>query len=113
MKRGLRIQPLTVKSRMSNTINQTYSLAALLIHATKQEVTKDKIQSIFKTLGVEFSPKIASFFELSADKFSSIITNIGSSSAAPSASASCTAAAKEEEAPKEEESSSQDLGLDF
>lgn len=99
---------------MSNTINQTYSLAALLIHATKQEVTKDRINSVFKTLGLEFSPKIASLFELSADKFSNIISNIGSSSAAPSAGASSSNAdAKEAEAAKEVEEESDDAVLDF
>ena len=100
---------------MSNTITSLYPLSALLIHATKQEVTKEKIQAIFKTLNMEFSPKIASFFALSADKYSSIISNIGGSSSAPVATTTSAASAKPVEvAPVEEESSSDDVAaFDF
>lgn len=99
---------------MSAALNQAYPLAALLIHATKQEVTKERIQAIFKTLELEYSPKVASFFELSADKLSSIISNIGGSAApvaAPAADTKAAPAAKE--AAKEESSSDADLAMDF
>ncbi|ELA42771.1 uncharacterized protein VICG_00086 [Vittaforma corneae ATCC 50505] len=100
---------------MSDTINSTYPLAALLIHATKQEVTKEKMQAVFKTLGLDFSPKMASYFMLSADKYSSIISNIGGGSPAPSSNASVGSATTPaaETAPATEESSSDDVPLDF
>lgn len=100
---------------MSNTINSLYPLSALLIHATQQEVTKEKMQAIFKTLGLEFSPKIASFFTLSADKLSSIISNVGGSASAPAATTAtgATSAKAEEAAPAKEESSSDDAAFDF
>lgn len=98
---------------MASTVEQAYPLAALLIHATKQEVTKEKMNAIFKTLGLEISPKLASFFELSPEKYSNILSNIGGSSSVPSGqSAAAPGAAKQEAAAKEEESS-QELDLDF
>ncbi|KAM0680739.1 hypothetical protein GINT2_001012 [Glugoides intestinalis] len=98
---------------MSATINQAYPLAALLVHATKQEVTKERIQAIFKTLELEFSPKVASFFELSADKLSSIISNIGGSAAPAAASNTNAATAAVKEVEPEEESSDAELAMDF
>jgi large subunit ribosomal protein LP1 len=100
---------------MSDAINSSYPLVALLIHATKQEVTKEKMQAVFKTLGLDFSAKIASYFALPADKFSSIITNIGSSGSAPASNAAA-AESKVEDVPEkeEEESSDSDAGaFDF
>lgn len=99
---------------MSNTttINSAYPLSALLIHASKQEVTKEKIQAVFNTLGLEFSPKTASFFELSSDKYVSMISNLGSSSSAPVASAATTSK-KEEAVPEAKEEESADEPLDF
>lgn len=99
----------------TTTINSAYPLSALLIHSSKQEVTKDKIQAIFKTLGLEFSPKIASFFELTSDKYVSMISNLGSSSA-PVAGTATSSSKKEEEAPaaaEKEESSDANLDFDF
>lgn len=96
---------------MSNTtIKSAYPLSALLIHASKQEVTKEKMQAVFKSLGLEFSPKIASFFVLTADKYASMISNIGSSSAPVAAS---TSVKKEEVAAVEEKESSSDAQLDL
>lgn len=98
---------------MSNNINSTYPLSALLIHATKQEVTKEKMQAVFDVLGVEFSSKLASYFTLSAEKYATMISNIGSSSA-PAAAAATSEKKEEAAAPEEKsESSDADLGLDF
>lgn len=99
---------------MSNKINKSYPLAALLINATNQEVTKERIEAIFSTLNLEFSSKIASMFCLSAQKYRDIMSSIGSSSsAAPNVCGSSTAAATAEEEAPEEESSSDDMVLDF
>lgn len=99
---------------MSVAINSSYPLAALLIHATNQEVTKEKMEAVFKTLGLEFSGKTASFFVLSADKYSSMISNIGGS--APAAPSSASANAEQSAAAPaqvEEEESSAEIGFDF
>lgn len=99
---------------MSDVISSSYPLAALLIHATNQEVTKEKMQSVFETLGLEFSPKIASYFALSADKYASILSNVGGSAAAPVASGAAAPAGQGKEAAKAvvEESSSEGA-IDF
>lgn len=99
---------------MSTTINSTYPLAALLIHASKSEVTKEKMHAIFTELGLEFSPKLASFFMLTSDKYASMISNLGSSSTTATAVASTSA--KKEAAPvveEKEDSSDAELALDF
>jgi ribosomal protein L12E/L44/L45/RPP1/RPP2 len=96
----------------TTTINSAYSLSALLIHSTKQEVTKEKMQAIFSKLGLEFSPKLASLFTLTADKYSAMISNLGSSSAPVAVSAAATTK-KVEEVAEKEQSSDADLDMDF
>jgi len=101
---------------MSNTINSSYPLAALLIHATNQEVTKEKIQAVFKTLGLEFSGKTASYFALSADKYASMISNIGGGAPCAQAGGAAASGASSASAPapkEEEESSSAEMAFDF
>jgi len=97
---------------MSCQIEKSYPLAALLINATNQEVTPEKMSQVFKTLNIEFSSKKASMFCLSAEKYKELMSCTGS--AAPAAAPSQSAAAAEPE-PEEakEESNSESIALDF
>ncbi|XP_077301522.1 uncharacterized protein LOC143922171 [Arctopsyche grandis] len=98
----------------TNTIQSAYPLTALLIHSSKQEVTKEKMQAIFKTLDLEFSSKLASYFTLTADKYASMISSAGSSSAPVSKNASSSDKKEEDAAVEEKEPSSDaELDLDF
>merc|ERR1711914_12982 len=81
---------------------ETYLLSGLLIHELKQEVTIDRMEKVFKQLGVEFNPKIAELCCLSGDKFESYYKLVTATpvAAAPSAA---SVAVQEEEKPKQAE----------
>ena len=99
---------------MSGLVNRSYSLAALLINGTKQDVTIEKMKSVFDILNIEFSPKIASMFAFSKDKYASIIASAGAAAPAAEAPASAASSAPTKAAapaPKEEES--EGMELDF
>ncbi|KAI4292628.1 large subunit ribosomal protein LP1 [Pancytospora philotis] len=95
---------------MSQILSKSYSLSALLIHASKQQVTADKIKAVFEALNLSYSPKIASMFELNSDRYDNMLTNTGAAAAPAPAAGAAAAAAPVEEAEPEEES---DNVLDF
>lgn len=92
----------------SITLNKTYPLAALMIHATNQDVTVERLQAVFKILNVEFSSKIASMFCLSAEKYQGMLqfssSDSNSASANTSSNAAPSAQAKQEEVVEESSS---------
>lgn len=96
---------------MSQAVNRSYSLAALLVHATKQEVTKEKIAAVLSALNVETSLKVASMFELPSQKYTDMLSNTGSAAPATSAqpSAAGTAAQQVVEEEEKEESDSDNV----
>lgn len=98
---------------MSVKINKSYPLTAMLINAAGEEVTEERMEAVFKALGLEdFSAKRASMFCLSSDKIKSLICNAGpSQSDAPVSSA--PAAAPAEEKVQEDSESSADLDFGF
>lgn len=99
--------------KMSKILNNSYPLAALMIHAGNKEVTVEALEKVFKALNLEFSSKIASLFCLSAEKYNSMLI---STSSAPSIAAGTTAAtqAKVENLPEPaQESESSSIALEF
>ncbi|KAI5169614.1 hypothetical protein PAEPH01_0853 [Pancytospora epiphaga] len=98
---------------MSAALSKSYSLAALLIHSTKQDVSADKIKSVFDALGLEYSSKVASMFELSADRYDAMITSVSSSASSVQAGASSQAAQVEDAKAEEPEEESDDDVLCF
>lgn len=97
----------------SDVVGKSYPLAALLIYAAKQEVTPEKIQAVFESVGLEYSPKIASMFALPAERYGAMLSSVGSAPAAaaatPAAQSSAAPAQKEESA----DSESGDFEIDF
>lgn len=89
---------------MSQLLNKSYSLAALMIHGAKQEVTVEKIKAVFAALNLEYSSKVASMFVLSSEKYDSMLTSTGAAAAAPATTGASQAAAPEPEDEKEESS---------
>lgn len=90
---------------MSQLINKSFSLAALLIHGAGQEVTPEKIKSIFDILKLEYSSKIASMFALSRDRYTAMLTSTGAAAPAAATSGVTAAVAAPEEEEVSEESS--------
>lgn len=87
-------------------INDMYPLAALLIYATNQQVTKEKIDSVFKFFGLESHPKISEFFEMDALEIKTLLMSSTQEAAAPveaKASADVPGDAGKKEEPEEEE----------
>ena len=97
---------------MQKTTNKTYAYAALLLHATKQSVTKDKIAAIFAALGLTCCPKTASLFELPSDKYANMLTCTSAAPAGPVVAQSTSAPAADEPA-KKKESDSESVPFDF
>lgn len=97
---------------MAEIVDASYSLAALLIHASKQEVTPEKIQAVFSALNIECSSKVASMFSLSAETYTNLINNIGAA-AAPAASTGSAAAPAAAAEPEEKSEESSDAVMGF
>lgn len=91
-------------------VSKSYSLAALLIHGAKQDVTADRIKAVFEALGLEYSSKVASMFALDRARYVAMLTSTGAP--APSAPAGGAAAAEPEVSDDVAEDSSGDV-LDF
>ncbi|EJW05197.1 hypothetical protein EDEG_00729 [Edhazardia aedis USNM 41457] len=85
-------------------ISEAYPLAALFIHACDQEVTQDKIQSVFKSLGIEYLPKIGSLFCMDTETIGSML-NVSASPAGGASAAIAPQSAQEskEDAPAKKE----------
>ncbi|KAL6122882.1 hypothetical protein NUSPORA_00143 [Nucleospora cyclopteri] len=92
-------------------LSKSYALAAILVHASCQEVTADKIQKIFNVLELDFSSKLASKFALPTSKYIDLLSCPGIAVAPGAAGATNDAQAEAEEEVKQEESS--DADLDF
>ncbi len=100
-------------SDSEKTLNKSYALAALLIHACNKEVTKESIVKIFTALKLECSPKIASMFALSAQDYVDML-KCGRSGPAQAVTGGVATKKAEEAAPaKEEESEESDNVLDL
>ncbi|TBU18833.1 hypothetical protein CWI42_050970 [Ordospora colligata] len=93
-----------------NMISELYPLVALFVHATNQEVTKEKIASVMRALGVESNPKICEYFEMDALKINELLMGGGQGAApmsvgggqAAASTAGAAVAAKKEEVPEED-----------
>lgn len=81
-------------------ISEFYPLSSLFIHSCGLEATPERIEALFKTLDVQFLPKIGELFALPADKIENFMSNVG---AAPAPAAAVSTAAKEEAKVEEEE----------
>lgn len=100
---------------MAATIDNTYPLAALLIHASNQEVTAESMEKVFKVLSKNnFSSKLASMFCLSAEKYKELMLFTGSSVQSATGGETSQAAAEENVEEKAvEESSSEAVSFGF
>ncbi|WEL39678.1 hypothetical protein PFJ87_10g01260 [Encephalitozoon hellem] len=92
-------------------INDMYPLATLLIYATNQQVTREKIDAVFKFFGLESHPKICEFFEMDALEIKNLLMSSTQESAAPMEGKGTSSAP--EEAKKEEEPEEEDIEIDF
>lgn len=92
-------------------INQLYPLGAFMINELGLDITKDKLESLFKHLNVEFQPKIAELFCLNKEQVEEVYESVKSApvSAAPVAVAG--EEKKEEEKPKEEAAPAEDFDV--
>ncbi|CAG2110285.1 unnamed protein product [Medioppia subpectinata] len=68
------------------------------------------MKSIFKTLGLEYSSKVASMFALSPSKYVDLLSSTGSSAPVAAVSTTSASAATAEEVQEEE---SEDADIDF
>lgn len=97
-------------------ITEAYPLSALFINACNQEVTKDRIGSLFEVLNIPCQAKLAEMFEMSPAKFNEIILTVSAASAqtaaAPAAAQKEVKAAPKKEEEKEEEQE-EDANIDF
>lgn len=87
-------------------INDMYPLATLLIHATNQQVTKEKIDCVFKFFGLASHPKICELFEMDALEIKNLLMSSTQEAAAPmegKGPSDAPGEAKKEEEPEEEE----------
>lgn len=91
-------------------INQLYPLATFLINSLNMEVTKEKLQSLFKHLNIEFNPKIAEHFCMSKEQIEELSTSVQQ---APVASAPATSASEVQEVKKEEPKKAEEPAEDF
>lgn len=74
-------------------INEMYPLAALFIHATNQEITKERMVAVLSALGVESQTKICEFFEMDAIKMKDLLASSAQGGPAPSVQATQAAPA--------------------
>merc|ERR1712168_713583 len=96
---------------MGETV-KPYLLSSLLINELDQAVTQEKIQIIFKHLGLEFNPKIAQICCLKKEEIEKFYTAVTAAPvvAAPVAAGAGTAD-KKEEAKKAEPEPADDVDL--
>ncbi|CAD25826.1 hypothetical protein [Encephalitozoon cuniculi GB-M1] len=94
-----------------STMNDIYPLAALLIYATNQKVTKEKISSVFKFLGLESHPKICEFFEVDAVEIKKLLMSSTQEAAAPAGPQEPAEASGD--AGKKEEVEEEEIEIDF
>ncbi|KAH9411429.1 hypothetical protein HK407_05g09470 [Ordospora pajunii] len=109
------VKLLEVEMCKENMISELYPLAALFVHATNQEVTKERIASVMKALGVESNPKICEYFEMDALKIKELLMGGGSGAASMNVAGGQTAGstAGAAEAAKKEEAPEEDAEIDF
>ena len=84
-------------------INQLYPLGAYMINELGMEISKEKLQDLFKSLDTQFDPKIAELFCLSQEKIQEIESSVTSAPVAVSAAPAASGAGKKDEAPAKEE----------
>ncbi|WUR04122.1 uncharacterized protein VNE69_07188 [Vairimorpha necatrix] len=90
-----------------------YPLASLFIYSNNQEVTKEKIASVLKELGVSPQLKLAEFFECDVAQMKNMLTSVSSSSGSSASSSNVKEAAKEEAPVEEEEELVEETELNF
>lgn len=93
-------------------INEIYPLAALFIHATNQEITKERIASVLRALGMESHPKICEFFEMDALKVKDLLMSSTQGAPAPAGGAQAAPDASKD-AEKKEEPEEEEIEIDF
>ncbi|EOB12726.1 hypothetical protein NBO_375g0004 [Nosema bombycis CQ1] len=98
----------------SETMNELYPLAALFVYANNMEITKERIISVLKALGVEGQPKLAELFACDVIKMKSMLTSVSSTAApAPVSSVAAPAAETKKKEEVKEEPEVEEIGLDF
>lgn len=93
-------------------MNEMYPLAALLIHASNQEITKERIVSLLEFLGVEYQMKICEFFEMDALKMKDLLMSSGQG-AGPAPAAQASASGSTEVKEEKQEVPEEEMEIDF